>query len=105
MKAALTPPIGILGFGVEGASTLRYLQRNGIRNIVIMDRGAVTLPPDLSPGVSVKVFSGDSYLDGLRDCVTVVRSAGVNPLLPEILKFRENGGLLTSQTEIFASSA
>lgn len=40
-------------------------------------------------------------MDGLKNAVTVVRSAGVYPLQKEIFHFQMNGGALTSQIEIF----
>lgn len=100
-KKSLIQPVGILGFGVEGESSLRYLLRQGIQKIIILDRGEVQLPLDLPSEVSVRVFSGEDYLRGLPDCITVIRSAGVYPLIPELLKFQMDGGILTSQTEIF----
>ena len=50
-------PVGILGFGVEGKSTLDYLVRKGFREIVVMDKNPVTLP-ELPQDVRVKTFSG-----------------------------------------------
>ena len=102
MKLNLASPVGILGFGVEGKSTLDYLVRNGIQDIVIMDKNPVELPA-LSSNVKVKTFSGENYMDGLKDCVTVVRSAGVYPMQQELFHFQMNGGVMTSQIEIFLS--
>ena len=97
MQNTLVSPVGILGFGVEGQSTLHYLFREGIKDIVVMDKNPVTLP-DVPAGVNVKVCSGENYLDGLKDCVTVVR---VYPMSPELFKFQMNGGLMTSQIQLF----
>ena len=96
----IAAPVGILGFGIEGKSTLRYLVRKGIREIVVMDKNPVELP-ELPADVHVKIFSGEKYMDGLKNAVTVVRSAGVYPLQKEIFHFQMNGGALTSQIEIF----
>lgn len=96
----IVSPVGILGFGVEGKSTLNYLVRNGVKDIVVMDRNPVELP-ELPGDVNVKLFSGESYMDGLKDSVTVVRSAGIYPLQNELFRFQTNGGVLTSQIEIF----
>lgn len=92
--------VGILGFGVEGQSTLRFLVREGATKIVVMDKNPVTLP-ELPASVSVKVVSGENYLDGLSECKIVVRSAGIYPMSPELFKFQREGGELTSQAEIF----
>ena len=100
MQNTLVSPVGILGFGVEGQSTLRYLFREGVKDIVVMDKNPVNLP-DVPAGVNVKVSCGENYLDGLKDCVTVVRSAGVYPMSQELFKFQMNGGLMTSQIQLF----
>jgi len=94
MNSNLPSPVGILGFGVEGQSTLLWLRGQGIDDIVILDQKEVVVP-------GVSSFGGANYLDGLKDCATVVRSAGVNPMLPELLRFQMNGGLVTSQVELF----
>ena len=44
MQNTLVAPVGVLGFGVEGQSTFNYLVRNGIKDIVIMDKNPVELP-------------------------------------------------------------
>ena len=100
MQNNLVEPVGILGFGVEGQSTLHYLFREGVKDIVVMDKNPVNLP-EVPAGVNVKVCSGENYLDGLKDCVTVVRSAGVYPMSQELFKFQMNGGLMTSQIQLF----
>lgn len=96
----LVSPVGIIGFGVEGQSTLQFLLREGVKDIVVMDKNPVTLP-DVPKDVKVSVFSGEKYLDGLKDSVTAVRSAGVYPLTPELLRFQMNGGILTSQIQLY----
>lgn len=93
-------PVGILGFGVEGQSSLQYLLSMGIKDIVIMDKNPIDSNL-LGGAASALIFTGDNYLDGLKECVTVIRSAGVYPMMPELLTFQMNGGLLTSQVEIY----
>ena len=100
MNSNLIAPVGVLGFGVEGQSTFNYLVRSGIKDIVVMDKNPVNLP-EVPAGVNVKVCSGENYMDGLKDCVTVVRSAGVYPMSPALFKFQMNGGLMTSQIQLF----
>lgn len=100
MNNNLVSPVGILGFGVEGQSTLRYLFREGVKEIVVMDKNPVNLP-EVPAGVNVKVCNGEKYMDGLKDCVTVVRSAGVYPMSQELFKFQMNGGMMTSQIQLF----
>jgi UDP-N-acetylmuramoylalanine--D-glutamate ligase len=77
-------PIGILGFGTEGQSTLNFLQTKGIKEIEIFDKK-----------------NGENYLDNLHNCKTIIRSAGVYPLQKEILNAQMHGAELTSQVELF----
>jgi UDP-N-acetylmuramoylalanine--D-glutamate ligase len=100
MNNNLVAPVGVLGFGVEGQSTFKYLVRSGIKKIVVMDKNPVTLP-EVPADVDVKTFSGENYMDGLKDCVTVVRSAGVYPMSQDLFKFQMNGGIITSQIQLF----
>ncbi|MDR2581055.1 MAG: UDP-N-acetylmuramoyl-L-alanine--D-glutamate ligase [Fibromonadaceae bacterium] len=80
----LKEPIGILGFGVEGQSTLKFLQAKGIKNISVFDKK-----------------DGENYLDNLAACKTIIRSAGVYPLQKEILNAQMKGAELSSQVELF----
>ena len=77
-------PVGILGFGVEGKSTLKFLKNKGIKEILIFDKS-----------------DGENYLNNLSACKTIIRSAGVYPLQKEILDAQAKGAELTSQIELF----
>jgi UDP-N-acetylmuramoylalanine--D-glutamate ligase len=97
-QPALAEPIGILGYGVEGASTCRFLLARGFTDITVFDRNP---PKDLDRGVRY-AGSGEGspygYLSGLGSMRTVFRSAGVRPDLPPLADFLARGGILTSQT-------
>jgi len=80
----MNEPVGILGFGVEGKSTLKFLQNKGVKDIIIFDKK-----------------DGENYLANLSKCKTIVRSAGVYPLQKEILDAQAKGAKLTSQIELF----
>jgi UDP-N-acetylmuramoylalanine--D-glutamate ligase len=84
MQNLLNEPIGILGFGVEGKSTMKFLQGAGADSISVFDKS-----------------NGDGYLDNLQSCKTIIRSAGVYPLQKEILNAQAKGAILTSQIELF----
>lgn len=91
----LQEPIGVLGYGVEGQSTCRFLLERGFKNITIFDR---TSPKDLDPRLRhAQTGPGGNYLEGLPVMKTVFRSAGVRPDLPELEAFLARGGTLTSQ--------
>lgn len=95
MRPEWKEPIAVLGYGVEGKSTLRHLLRWGYRKIVVLD-GAK--PSDALPA-GVQGFFGPDYLRGLTGVKTAIRSPGLRPFIPEIEAFIESGGLLTSQVE------
>ena len=80
----MNEPVGILGFGVEGKSTLKFLQNKGVKDIIVFDKK-----------------NGENYLANLSECKTIVRSAGVYPLQKEILDAQAKGAELTSQIELF----
>jgi UDP-N-acetylmuramoylalanine--D-glutamate ligase len=88
-------PVAVLGYGVEGKSTLRHLLGSGRRDVVVLDR---TAPSEGLPEGVQGVF-GEDYLRGLESVATAFRSPGLRPFVPEIEAFRKRGGLLTSQLE------
>ena len=96
----LLEPIGVLGYGLEGASTSRFLLEKGYRDILVFDRKQ---PQALHQGLH---YAGArDYLSGLSSVKTLFRSAGIRPDLPEITEFIKQGGILTSQTELAVSLA
>ncbi len=94
-------PIAVLGYGVEGRSTLRHLQAWGYRRIEILDRAPP--PPDAPAGIPFR--SGVDYLRGLAGVQTAFRSPGIRPFGPEFEAFHARGGVLTSQVEAVFSLA
>lgn len=98
----LPEPVAIIGFGLEGQSTLRWLMEFGVCNIVVLDRQAQQLP-ELPNTVNVEILTGENYWQGLAKCASAVRSAGVYPLGAELLQWQKAGGILTSQVELFFS--
>jgi len=84
MQKSWDEPVGILGFGVEGKSSLKFLQAKDVKDIIIFDKN-----------------EGENYLARLPECKTIIRSAGVYPLQKEILDAQAKGAILTSQIELF----
>lgn len=98
-QPGIIEPIGILGYGVEGASTCQYLVKRGFTDITVFDRKT---PRDLDARVRYAGSGGmdasGDYLSGLASMRTLFRSAGVRPDLPAVAAFLRAGGTLTSQT-------
>ena len=98
------PSVLILGFGHEGKSSYRWLRRHyptmqiDVADIHISDEDMAS---SLYKGSSF--FTGDSYLSHVALYTTIVRSPGVSPYLFEVQSYIQNGGHVTSATNIFFS--
>lgn len=87
--------IGILGYGVEGRSSLQFLKKQGYHNIYVLDK---VEPLDLPADVH---FVGDFKAGIPKNIKTLIRSAGIRWDHPELIAFEKKGGILTSQVELF----
>ena len=70
-KAKIEGPIGVIGVGVEGRATIRYLLSHGVNEITALDAKPVE---GLSPEVETVFGEGyDRYLD--RDVISHSQSS------------------------------
>jgi len=94
--------IGILGYGVEGIATDKYLLKHGLE-ACIFDRLESNEFFRKHPRISSKrkVFLGESYLDHLAEAEIIFKSPGIPILWPEIQAAIRRGVILTSQTQYF----
>ena len=116
--AALATPIGLVGFGVEGRETLRFLRAQGAEELRVFDRAldaqaAAALEEefpgtdffaDFSEESSAQAGGGDagqSAWEPLAACGTVFRSPGVRPGHGGLAAAREAGAEITSATALF----
>jgi UDP-N-acetylmuramoylalanine--D-glutamate ligase len=84
----------LLGYGLEGASSHRYVAAAGAARIGVADRREnleLVAPAD-------DVWSGPGYLDHLDRYDIVVRAPGMPAFGPELTAARERGIAVTSQT-------
>ncbi len=92
----------ILGYGREGKSVHRWLAAHyPSLKIGIADKNVAT---ELMSGEIYKgatVYNGEGYLFHLSEYDTVIRSPGISPFIPEIAEFIQNGGYMTSATNLF----
>ncbi|MGE4443487.1 MAG: UDP-N-acetylmuramoyl-L-alanine--D-glutamate ligase [Candidatus Altimarinota bacterium] len=88
--------IAILGYGKEGASTLRFLQKNGILDgsITILDKN-IDLKIENFNG---KMNVGESYLDNLDQYDYIFKSPGVSPYTNGLLPYKDK---ILTQTKLF----
>src|SRR5258708_2380086 len=90
--------IALLGFGVEGLSTAKYLSSHNLP-FSILDSNPSLVVPD-----SIKVentFLGENYLAHLNKFDVAIRTPGIRMSIKEIQDFKNSGKELTSQTKIF----
>jgi len=85
--------IGVLGAGVEGLETVRYLVRHGFSDVTLFDQN-----PDLKAELpaGVKAFFGFDYLEKAAACDVIFRSPGI-----DLKKLGALAPTLTSATRYF----
>ncbi|MBI4039556.1 UDP-N-acetylmuramoyl-L-alanine--D-glutamate ligase [Candidatus Daviesbacteria bacterium] len=96
--------VAVLGLGIEGLSTVEWLQKQGA-DITILDQKT---EDQLAGNVGEKITSwklepilGPKYLDSLDQFDVIVRSPGIRPDLPPLLAAAKKGVKITSQTKLF----
>lgn len=100
--------VAILGFGLEGQSTLRFLQKQWIDDITVLDKNEVSVMNFWKFITETSLLSyenrefecrlWDHYLDTLWDFDVIIKSPGVSPFWEKLLPYREK---FISQTQIF----
>ncbi len=86
--------IAILGFGLEGRSTLEFLLDLGVGSADIEIRDAREIPEKLA----VATRTGEKYLEDLEGFDWIFKAPGVSVFLPELAGVQEK---LTSQAQVF----
>jgi UDP-N-acetylmuramoylalanine--D-glutamate ligase len=106
--AALPGPVALLGYGVEGRETLRFLrrhrqpQRHGAGDLRVHDRNfSQGLPADAAEFPDVRFDGEPGWEARLAEARTVIRSAGVRPDLPPLERARHRGAQVLSATQLF----
>lgn len=94
----------IIGFGREGKSVYSWLKQHYPNISISIADKAIPVHEMASPVYTGVVFhTGDTYLSSLASYSTIIRSPGVSPYLPEIAEYIQQGGHVTSATNIFFS--
>ena len=92
-------PLLILGFGREGKSTLRFLQKYiPDATVAIADRNESAF--ESIKDLNISCFSGDDYLKVINDYDIVIKTPGISLLGVEVSPRVE----ITSQTDLFLSA-
>ena len=96
--------IAVIGAGIEGISTLRYLAKKGAKINLLDKKNKSEIDPIIIEEIhklKVSFTFGSSYLDSLQDCEIIFRSPGTRPDLVELIEAKEKGTQISSQTKYF----
>lgn len=96
LRTLVPEPVEIVGGGLEGQSTARFLLSAGYERLTLRDRN-----PDVTAPDGCDLRTGESYLEGLAERGTIVRSAGIRPDLPAFVQARARGMRVVSQLHLF----
>ncbi len=92
--------IGILGFGVNHQSLVRWLLAHGAREIVIYDESETAAEQIAAQSLAVEQVLGPDAFKQL-DVEVLFRSPGIAPDRPEVAAARQAGVRITSQVNLF----
>lgn len=99
--------ITILGLGKEGESSYRFVRRFfPKKQLFLADQKPLFAVESafkklISKDGFVKLFFGKNYLNSLKSIDMIIKTPGIPPTIPEIIKARKHGVSVTSQTELF----
>jgi UDP-N-acetylmuramoylalanine--D-glutamate ligase len=96
--------VAILGFGIEGMETLRFLQKEGASVWILDKRQKEQFDHDLiteAERLEAHFSFGKDYLNDLTNYDIIIRSPGVRYFLPELVAAKERGVVVTSHTSLF----
>lgn len=96
--------IAVLGFGVEGVASAKYLHDKGAKVWVLDKRQKDKLDQQFVTPIErlgVQFILGENYLSDLSQYDMIVRSPGVKRSTPELVQAEKDGVTITSQTKLF----
>ena len=94
--------VAVIGIGVSNTPLLRLLLENGIAVTACdkRDRADLGELADELEQLGAKLQLGEDYLEGLTQDV-IFRTPGMRPDVPQLLRAKENGSVITSEMEVF----
>ena len=94
--------VAVIGIGVSNTPLLRLLLENGIAVTACdkRDRADLGELADELEQLGAKLQLGEDYLEGLTQDV-IFRTPGMRPDVPQLLRAKERGSVITSEMEVF----
>lgn len=96
--------VAVLGLGVEGIASLRYLHKKGVSVWVLDKRKKEELDHDLyaeAESLGAEFILGEKYLDDLHQFDVIIRSPGFRRKHEKLLEAELKGAQVTSLTKLF----
>ncbi len=96
--------VGVIGTGVEGISSARFLKASGAFVTLLDQKTEKELDPEIvlqAKALGVETTWNPNFLKNLSKFEILVRTPGIRPDVTEILAAKEKGTLVTSNTRIF----
>ena len=96
----------ILGFGLEGQSSLRFLQpllpnaQFVISDQLPLNKWSKNQLAQTQNNPQVNIYAGDSYLESLDLCDVIIKTPGI-PYLRQLIQAEIKGKLITSNVQLF----
>lgn len=106
-KVVLGKNIGVLGIGVSNLPVIELLNNLGAF-VTAFDRRTEDKFDDATLNMlrqnTKNLVLGESYLDNIDKMEILIKTPGIHPHTPEILRAQEKGVFVTSEMEIFLSA-
>ena len=97
----------ILGLGREGLNTLTFLRKLfpkkplALADKLTIEKLNKPAREEIQKDKNLELYLGKRYLENLSRFDVIIKSPGVPPTLPQLLKIRKAGKTITSQTQLF----
>lgn len=95
--------VAVLGIGISNTPLIKYLAGSGV-DVTAFDKACEKeLQPALSrlEGLNVRYILGEVYLSHLTGFDIIFKTPVIRYDIPELLKAREEGAIVTSEMEVF----
>ncbi len=95
--------IAVIGIGMEGQSSVKYLHEHGALVTICDERSSSVLEKDIKilGYKDIKIKGGNDYLERLDEYDMIVRSPGIKRSVKELKEAEQKGVIITSQTKLF----